>query len=607
MSLVGGTLGKIGAVLLAGFVVSAAGVGAAVSTGVVSLQPPAVESVENDWGEVTNDRTEIQTQIVVDNPNKVGVPGAASVTYDVTMNDVTMAEGSSGGLSLSPGRNEISLRTDIDNDEIPAWWATHINNGEETTLSVEPSAKVAFVSQGLPSYDRTFETDMLSAFDSESGQSVQAGNQTLLTVERTEASWGTATESETPLRFAGTVRNPNTAPLTFAKIGYEVSMNDVTVAEGTTNGSVEIPANATGTIEINSTLDNRKLDEWWVSHLNRGEQTDLNVSVFAVVERDGQNRRIPLSFLSKRVAFETDILGGGQATTRAVGSPGKGKGLGVTPPRVVSIDRDWTATDSGTEFSTTVVVDNPNSADSRLGNVSLDGTYRVALNGVALIQDSQQTTLTPGRNELTVSRGVSDAAIQRWWMSHVRNGERTKLVTEGRALADLGFAEVPMPLPEQHETFKTDMLSGVRKGSEEISLRGKRVAKLHGVRAEWGDPTMRRTPIAIDGKMTNKRKQDLTVKKLGYRIEANDVVLADDETTVGTTIPGKSTRKIDATAALDNQRIDDWWTSHLTNGEESDLSVSYYAVIEYRGSQFTVELDSMSYDKTIETSAFGST
>ncbi|WP_135824691.1 LEA type 2 family protein [Halorussus ruber] len=607
MSLVGGTLGKIGAVLLAGLVVSAAGVGAAVSTGVVSLQPPAVESVENEWGEVTKDETQIRTTVVMDNPNKVGVPGAASVTYDVTMNDVTMAEGSSGGLSLSPGRNEIALKTGIDNEKIPAWWASHINNGEETTLSVEPSAKVAFVSKGLPSFDRTFETDMLSSFDSQSGQSVQVGNRTLLTVEETEASWGHATEDETPLRFAGTVHNPNSAPITFSKIGYEVSMNDVTVAEGTTEGGVEISANSTDTIRINSTLDNGKLDEWWVSHLNRGERTDLNVSVFAVVEGEEGTQRVPLPFLSQRVAFETDILGGGTATTRALGPPGEEKGLGASPPRVVSIDRDWAATDSGTRFTTTVVVDNPNAADSHLGNVSLDATYRVRLNGMTLIQDSQETTLTPGRSELTVSKGVSDAAIQRWWMSHVRNGERTKLTTEGRALADLGFAEVPVPLPKQHQTFETDMLSGLRTGSETVTVRGRTLAKLHGVSAEWGEPTMKRTPIAIDGKVTNERDGELTVKRLGYEIEANGVVLADDETNVGTTIPGKSTRAISATAGLDNQRIDDWWVSHLTNGEESDLSVSYYAVVEYRGNQFTVELDSMSYEKTIETSAFGST
>jgi LEA14-like dessication related protein len=603
MSLVGGTLGKVAAVLAAGLVVSAAGVGAAVSTGVLSLESPAVESVENEWGEVTSERTEIRTDVVVNNPNEVGVPGVTSVSYDVTMNDVTMAEGSSGRLSLSPGRNEVTLRTGIDNEKIPVWWASHINDGEKTTLSVEPSVKVTFLSKRLPAPDRTFETDMLSSFDSDADESVQVGDQTLLTVEGTEASWGEATRNETPLRFAGTVHNPNGAPIRFSKVGYEVSMNDVTVAEGTTGEGVEIAANSTDTIRVNSTLDNRKLDEWWVSHLNRGEETNLNVSVFAVVETDDGGRRVPLPFLSEQVVFETDILGGGQATTRAVEDRGD---FGVELPRVESVERDWTATDSGTRFTSRVVVNNPNSADSRLGNVSLDGTYRASLNDVTLIRDDQRTTLTPGRNELTVSQEVSDRTIQRWWMSHVENGEQTRLITEGQALADLGFVQVPVPLPERRETFATDMLSGVEGGNEEVTVRGATIAELHDVRADWGEPTMDRTPIEIDGKVTNQRDRELTVVKLGYEVEANDVVLADDETEVGTTVPGKSTRAIDATAALDNEKIDDWWVSHLQGGEESELSVSYYAVVEYRGTQFTVELDSMSYTKTIETNAFGS-
>jgi LEA14-like dessication related protein len=603
MGLIGGTLGKVAAVLAAGLVVSAAGVGAAVSTGALSLQSPAVESVENEWGEVTADRTEIRTDVVVDNPNDVGVPGVASVSYDVTMNDVTMAEGSSGRLSLSPGRNEMTLRTDIDNRKIPAWWASHINNGEKTTLSVEPSVKAAFLSKRLPAPNRTFETDMLSSFDSDTGESVTVGNQTLLAVEGTEASWGTATRNETPLRFAGTVHNPNGVPIQFSKIGYEVSMNDVTVAEGTTEDGIEIAANSTDSVRVNSTLDNRKLDEWWVSHLNRGEVTNLNVSVFAVMETDDGDRRIPLPFLSQRVAFETDILGGGQATTRPVEH--SGDGFGVEMPRVESVERDWTATDSGTQFTSRVVVNNPNSADSRLGNVSLDTSYQVALNDVTLIRDDQQTRLTPGENELSVSGAVSDRAIQRWWVSHIENGEQSELTSEGRALADLGFARVPVPLPEQRDTFETDMLSGIEGGNEAVTVRGTTIAKLHDVNADWGEPTMDRTPMEIDGKVTNQRDRELTVVKLGYEVEANDVVLADDEAAVGTTIPGESTREIDATGALDNEKIDDWWVSHLRGGEESELSVSYYAVVEYRGTQFTVELDSMSYTKTIETSAFG--
>ncbi|WP_128476666.1 LEA type 2 family protein [Halorussus pelagicus] len=602
MSIVSGTLGKVAAVLAVGLVVSAAGVGAAISTGVVSTQPPTVESIDNEWGEISEERTGIETNIVVDNPNEIGVPGVAGVSYDVSMNDVTMVSGKSGSLSLSPGRNEMTLRTHIDNDKIPAWWASHINNGEATTLSVEPSVNAAFLSTGLPAQERTFETDMLSSFESDTGQSVEVNGRTVLAVEKTSASWGTATENETPLRFAGTVRNPNGAPVEFSKIGYEVSMNDVTVAEDTTGQPVEIAPNSTGTIRVNSSLDNRKLDEWWVSHLRNDETTRLNVSVFAVSETDSGTERVPLPFLSEQVEFETDILAGGQATTNPVESD---EGFGFEPPRISSVERDWSATDSGTRFSTNVVVENPNDADSALGEVTLDADYRVRMNDVTLVEDGAETTLTSGANDFEFAGDVSDRTIKRWWVSHVENGERTALTTAGGATADLGFARLPVPLPGENRTFETDMLGGLSETDQTVSVRGRTMARLHDMNSTWGEATTDRTEMLVSGNVTNERSQSLTVETFGYEVRANDVVLADDETRVGTTIPGQTTRSIETAGYLDNDRIPDWWVSHLDRGEMTELSVSYYVVVEYRGQQFTVELDEMSYTNTVETNAFG--
>ncbi|WP_198662189.1 LEA type 2 family protein [Halorussus litoreus] len=602
MSILGSTAGKVVAVLFAGMVVTTAGIGAALTTGVVSVEPPTVESIDNEWGEVTDERTGIRTNVVVNNPNGFGVPGVVDVSYDVAMNDVAVASGSSDGLSLSSGQNELTLDTHIDNGKIPAWWASHINNGERTTVSVQPSVEAPFVSRSLPSQDRTFATDMLSSFDSTEAQSVEAGGRTLLTVSETDASWGRATESETPLSFSATVENPNDAPVRFSTLGYRVSMNDLEVANGTTDGGVEVGANSEGTIEIDSTMDNSKLDEWWVSHLRNDERTVLDVQVFAVAETDEGTQRIPLEFMSQRVEFETDILGGGGAQTTALDSE---NAVDFEPPTVESVERDWTATDSGTQFSNQVVVNNPNDADSALGDVSLDADYRVDLNDVTVLDDESRTDLAPGRNELAFGGEVSDPTITEWWVSHVENGERTDVTTDASVRADLGFTEVPVEVPADDRTFETDMLAGFDGAGEEVTAEGRTLATLGGTTAEWGDPTMDRTPMVVEGEVTNERSRPLTVVSFGYEVEANDVVLADNETRVGEEIPGGTTRTVDATGYLDNEQIPAWWVSHLENDERSELSVSYYVTVEMLGQQYTVELDSMSYNQTVETNAFG--
>ncbi|PSP56047.1 hypothetical protein BRC82_02625 [Halobacteriales archaeon QS_1_67_19] len=600
MSLVGGTLGKVAAVLVAGAVVSAAGLGAALSTGVLNPEAPTVESIDNQWGEVTDERTAIETTAVVHNPNDVGLPGVAGVAYDVQMNDVTVAEGSSGKLSLSPGRNEVTLRTHVDNEKIPAWWASHINNGETTTVAIEPEVTAPIGGKSLPARERTFETDLLAAFDRDGGPAVTMGDRTLLTVEGTSASWGEATENETPLHFAGTVRNPNEQAIEFAEVGYVVSMNGVTVAEGTTGEPVAIGAESTATIEIDSTLDNAKLDEWWVSHLRNDERTVLEVQAFAVVETDDGTQRVPLSFLSKRVAFETDILGGGEATTETLSADPD-----FEPPTVERIDPDWQPTDDGTRFASRVVVDNPNPPESTLGNVSVDASYRVDLNDVTLLDDEHSARLESGRNEYTFAAEVRDETIREWWTSHVENGERTTLTTEATVVADLGFAAVPVELPARERTFETDLLAGFSGTEQQIEVNGVTVGTIEDMDASWGEPTAERTPMIVAGEVTNERARSLTIVKFGYEVRMNDVVLADDESRVDTTIPGKTTRRVESTGHLNNGKIDDWWASHLENGERSELSVSYYAVVEYNGERYTVELDAVSYNDTIETDAFG--
>ncbi|WP_135806777.1 LEA type 2 family protein [Halorussus marinus] len=602
MSIVGGTLGKVAAVLAAGLVVTAVGVGAALTTGVVSPEAPTVESIDNQWGEVTDETTGVETRVVVNNPNGVGIPGVAGVSYDVAMNDVTVASGASGAVSLSSGQNELVLRTDIDNRKIPEWWASHINDGEQTTVSIRPSVNAPLFSTELDAQERTFSTDLLAAFDSDSAESVEAGGRTLLTVEETDASWGTATTDETPLRFSGTVTNPNGEPIEFGTIGYTVSMNDVTVAEGTTGERVEIGANETETIRIQSVLDNRKLDEWWVSHVRNDEQTTLAVEAFAEVETDDGTERIPLSFMSKRVAFETDILGGGEATARELDA---GADTDFAAPTVESVERGWTNTEAGTRFGTTVVVDNPNGANGTLGEVALDANYRVSLNDVALIEDRKRATLTEGRNEISFESAVGDDTVKRWWLSHVTRGERTELTTAADVTADVGFAAVPVDVPERSTAFETDLLGGFDGSEERVEIRGRHTATLENMDAQWGEPTMNATPMAIAGDVTNERTGPMTVETFGYEIRMNDVVLADNESAVGTTIPGGTTREVSTTGYLDTDQIPEWWVSHLENGERSALSVSYYVVVEYAGQTFTVELDSMSYEDTVETNAFG--
>ncbi|WP_458208347.1 LEA type 2 family protein [Haladaptatus sp. NG-SE-30] len=434
--------GKLVVAALSLLVVTAGGLGVALTSGLVTVSQPTVENVQTDWGTVNADETEIQTEIALNNPNSVGVPGVMDVQYEVGMNDVTVAEGTSRNVGLPTGKSTIAIATRMDNRKIPAWWASHINNGEQTTVSITPTVSVPLFSKEMPAQKRSFSTDILSAFENSETQTMTAGNQTILRVTKTEASWGTATKEKTPLNVAATVENPTTGEIVFSQLGYTVTMNDVTVAEGTTDGEVHVKPGETTSFGIDSTFNNGKLPAWWVSHVKNGEKTTMDVEFYARMQTDGKTERVALPFMSKRVVFTTDVLGGGATNTETVPRNAETE---FEPPKLQSIQSEWIVPETGnTGVRTTAVLTNPNEPGSVFADhLSVDASYRVLMNDIQLVEGETSQKVGPGRTELELSGEITDREIQRWWVSHVNNDEETARVVQRDVTVDLASHASP--------------------------------------------------------------------------------------------------------------------------------------------------------------------
>ena len=87
---------RIAVTVVAGLALAGGGAFAAGFLGV-----PAVEQVDNRFGDVNESVSEVETNLTIDNPNPVGASlGGVRVNYSVAMNDVTMATGEKRGLSV---------------------------------------------------------------------------------------------------------------------------------------------------------------------------------------------------------------------------------------------------------------------------------------------------------------------------------------------------------------------------------------------------------------------------------------------------------------------------------------------------------------------------
>lgn len=326
-------LGKRGFLVI---VLVAALVGAGVLYGVLGV--PSVTGVDNEFGKVTNQTTGIETALVVDNPNPIGIgAGNTSVDYAVEMNNVTMANGSRGSLALDKGNTTLRFSTRMQNDKIPEWWVTHIRNGERTTLRLQSTVHSSLVGRSVRvPYSQPIETDIISEFNSTETRPVNANapfvSDPVLYVNETSANWGSVTREETPIRMRMRVYNPKSVAYTVSEIGYDVTMNGIAVGNGTTDRPYTIPGKSEKTLRMRTIIRNDNLDDWWVSHLKNGQKTDLKISFYANIELPNDGTiRIPLRKLTYEKRIETHIFendsaeGALEATGNASGGPADGE------------------------------------------------------------------------------------------------------------------------------------------------------------------------------------------------------------------------------------------------------------------------------------------
>lgn len=297
-------------------------IGSTVTYGVLAVDRPRVDAVDSEWGTVTDDRTEVETRITVDNPRLLRLgDAAANVSYTVRANDIVLASERDNRVQLAGSESTVLTSTWIDNDRIPTWWTSHINNDETTTVRIEPDVTVDYAGFSLPADSgtrtRTVRTDLLEPLRTDQRREVEAAGRTMLVVEETDARWGDATANRTPVEAEAVVTNPTGIPIPITEIEYAIRLNDVVVGQGVAAERTVIEPDSTRTIETEMVVDNSELDEWWVTHLRNDETSTLTVNFTATVEYAGIRRDVPLDVLSYERTLETDLLGGAHARERA--------------------------------------------------------------------------------------------------------------------------------------------------------------------------------------------------------------------------------------------------------------------------------------------------
>ncbi len=274
-----------------------------------SVGKPELKKVVNEWGNVTEDYTEIITKVTIYNPNPFPIP-IKDVQTEVFLNGMKVGSGKSLQSEIKPKSDSVVIiSTEIRNDYIPKWWVSHIKNGERSILDVKGylvlDLKVTSFKFPLPEIHREFRTNFLKGI-SANGQIVTLGPYKV-EIESVKAGWGRVDENVTEIIATLKIKNDNTLPLVLTKTHYSVRANGISIGDGYTNVSTIIPPKSESEVPIVISIKTERLKDWWVSHLRNGEKTKLEVSIRPYVKIGGRFYEFELTKMESIV--ETRLLG----------------------------------------------------------------------------------------------------------------------------------------------------------------------------------------------------------------------------------------------------------------------------------------------------------
>jgi LEA14-like dessication related protein len=278
-----------------------------------------------------------------------------------------------------------------------------------------------------------------------------------------------------------------------------------------------------------------------------------------------------------------------------------------TQPSVTGVDnRFGDVNETATVVESDLGVRNPNPIGASLGGLTVD--YAVDMNGIRMATGVRSGVSLPrGRSTLPLRTTVANERIPSWWVSHVRNGERTELTVDASVHSSLLGASVGAP--EVRRTVETDVLSSFDSTDPrpigEDPVDGGPLLVVEETSARWGIVDAAETAIEMRFVVHNPTVYPIPVSELGYRATMNGVEMGTGATEGYGVIPPGESRTIRATTTLENANLDEWWVTHLENDQVTALRIDFSARFDLPTGTVSVPLDPLTYRETIETDIFG--
>ncbi len=257
-------------------------------------------------------------------------------------------------------------------------------------------------------------------------------------------------------------------------------------------------------------------------------------------------------------------------------------------PEIRSITLDWgEVTSATTEVIATVKVFNPNPFSLPVKKV----TCRVTMAGIPLAT-AETVDLKIEKNAelpIKISAKIDNSKIPDFWVQHLKNQEKSM------ALIDL---EVTFNLIVTDFTFsyqfktpiETDLLASLKEvgpipieKTVEVPVIRLKITifkvTIESLSGKWGQVSPDSTELNLFATILNENPYPLAAPKVAYNITMNNISLASGETEANYFAPN-SKNDITTKVSLDTLLMDEWFVSHVRQGEKSTFNIKIALVFE---------------------------
>ena len=186
-----------------------------------------------------------------------------------------------------------------------------ISNNETTIVDLESMVvfDAAFAEPHIDISSKTIpiNTNLLQSVNLFDEKKIELGPINI-TMKSISAEWGNVDINTTELIFYVDINNPIPLNIPIPLISYNISMNNITIGNGSITDNLILKANNDSIITLVTKINNNLLDNWFVSHLQNNENSILKIAISSVIKYAEISYKID-EFLIYTHEFNTDILG----------------------------------------------------------------------------------------------------------------------------------------------------------------------------------------------------------------------------------------------------------------------------------------------------------